>query len=62
MQLKQLEIDGSKGKEVQKDDRKDSRTKMQATQQSELIDQRNNNKSPKNFEESSNDILGGFGM
>ena len=32
---------------------------MQATQQSEMIDQRNNNKPPKNFEQSSNDILGG---
>jgi len=59
MQLKQLEVDGAKGKEVQKDDRKDGRTKMQASQQSELIDQRNNNKPPKNFEQSSNDILGG---
>jgi len=59
MQLKQLEVDGTKGKEREKEDRKDKRTKIQATQQSELIDQRNNNKSPKNFEESSNDILGG---
>jgi len=63
MQLKQLEVDGAKGKEVQKDDRKDGRTKMQASQQSELIDQRNNNKPPKNFEQSSNDILGeGFNL
>ena len=34
-----------------KEDRKDERTKIQATQQSELIDQRKNNKPPKNFEE-----------
>jgi hypothetical protein len=42
-----------------KEDRKDQRTKMQATQQSELIDQRANNKSPKNFESSGNDIIDG---
>jgi len=40
-----------------KEDRKDNRTKMQATQQSELIDQRNNEKSAKNFE---NESLGGL--
>ena len=33
------------------EERKDKRTKIQATQQSELIDQRQNNKSPKDFEE-----------
>jgi hypothetical protein len=32
---------------------------MQASQQSTLIDQRQNNKPPKNFESSGNDILGG---
>jgi hypothetical protein len=47
--------------EAEKEDRKDNRTKIQATQQSELIDQRNNNKAPKNFESSGNDILGGVG-
>jgi hypothetical protein len=36
---------------------------MQASQQSELIDQRLNRKPPKNFESSGNDILGGeFGL
>jgi len=60
MQLKGLEVDGSKSKEKEKEDRKDKRTKIQATQQSELIDQRNNNKPPKNFESSGNDILGGL--
>ena len=50
-------------KETIKEDRKDERSKMQASQQSELIDQRNNNKPPKNFESSGNDILGGeFGL
>lgn len=33
------------------EDRKDARTKLQATQQSELIDQRAKDKGPKNFEE-----------
>jgi len=61
MQLKGLEVEGSKSKEKQREDRKDKRTKIQATQQSELIDQRNNNKPPKNFESSGNDILGGMG-
>ena len=59
MQLKQLEIDGSKGKASLQESKKDERSRMQATQQSEMIDQRNNNKPPKNFEQSSNDILGG---
>jgi hypothetical protein len=36
---------------------------MQATQQSELIDQRKNDKPPKNFESTGNDILSGnFGL
>ena len=46
-------------KERFKEDRKDKRTKIQATQQSELIDQRNHGKPPKNFESAGNDILGG---
>ena len=59
MELKGIEVDGAKGREKEKEDRKDERTKIQATQQSELIDQRNSGKPPKNFESSSNDILGG---
>ena len=63
MQLKGIEVDGQKQKESDKEDRKDERTKMQATQQSELIDQRKNDSPPKNFESSGNDILGGgFGL
>ena len=63
MQLKGLEAEGQKSKEQQKEDRKDERTKLQATQQSELIDQRKNDSPPKNFESSGNDILGsGFGL
>jgi hypothetical protein len=35
---------------------------MQATQQSELIDQRKNDLLPKNFESAGNDTMGGFGL
>ena len=59
MQLKGLEVSGQKSKEKEKEDRKDERTKIQATQQSELIDQRQTGKPPKNFESAGNDILGG---
>ena len=63
MQLKGIEVDGMKEREKQKEDRKDERTKIQATQQSEMIDQRNNKKPPKNFESSGNDLLGeGFDL
>ena len=59
MQLKQMETDNISSKEKQKEDRKDERTRIQASQQSELIDQRNNQKAPKNFESASNDNIGG---
>ena len=59
MQLRQMEAETLKQRESQKEDRKDQRTKIQATQQSEMIDQRNNQKPPKNFESSGNDIMGG---
>ena len=59
MQLKGVEVDGMKSREKEKEDRKDERTKIQATQQSEMIEQRNSGKPPKNFESAGNDILGG---
>ena len=63
MQLKQMELGAQTQKENLKEDRKDSRTKMQASQQSELIDQRERGSKPKNFESSGNDTMGGgFGM
>ena len=62
MQLKQMEVEAVKGKEKEKEDRKDQRTKIQATQQSELIDQRKKEKPPKNFESSGNDTMGGFDL
>ena len=59
MQLKKLEVDALKGREKEKEDRKDERTRIQASQQSELIDQRKAGKPPKKFESAGNDILGG---
>ena len=59
MQLKGVEVEGKKAGEKEKEDRKDERTKIQATQQSEMIEQRNGGKPPKNFESAGNDILGG---
>lgn len=59
MQLKGIEVEGRKSELKEKEDRKDQRTEMQATQQSELIDQRKNDLPPKNFESSGNDILSG---
>ena len=61
LKLKQLEVDALKNKETIKEDRKDERTRIQASQQSELIEQRNNQGSPKKFE-SENDSLGGFDL
>jgi len=62
MQLKDADLNVIKDKEKYKEDRKDDRTKIQASQQSELIDQRKNNKPPKNFESAGFDNLGGFGL
>jgi hypothetical protein len=62
MQLKQLENKTVNDKERYKEDRKDERTKIQASQQSELIDQRNNAKPPKNFESTANDTMGGIDL
>ena len=59
MQLNGLEDEKQKLKEKAKEDRKDERTRIQASQQSELIDQRNTGKPPKNFESGGNDIMGG---
>ena len=62
MQLKNAEVEAMSKREVQKEDRKDQRTKIQATQQSEMIDQRKKDKGPKNFESAGFDNLEGFGL
>jgi hypothetical protein len=62
MQLKKMENQVLDGKEKMKEDRKDERTRIQATQQSEMIDQRKSEKPPKNFESAGNDNLGGLSI
>ena len=59
MALKQKEAEIYKSKEGFKEDRKDNRTKIQASQQSQLIEQRQKNTGAKDFESSGNDILSG---
>ena len=62
MQLKQLEAKTKTETQLLTENRKDGRTKMQATQQSEMIDQKENSKPAKNFESSSDNTLGGFSL
>jgi hypothetical protein len=62
VKLKEMDLRVINDKEKYKEDRKDDRTKIQASQQSELIDQRKNNKPPKNFESAGFDNLGGFSL
>jgi len=62
MQLAQTQAQVTKTKETEIEDRKDKRTQIQATQQSEMISQRQNATSPTNFESAGNDNLGGFGL
>ena len=50
MQLKKAELGAMKEKEGLIEDRKDKRTQMQATQQSEMINQRQGGGEPMNFE------------
>ena len=50
MQLKQMEVQAMQQKEAAIEDRKDKRSKMEATQQSEMISQRQNDSLPKDFE------------
>jgi hypothetical protein len=45
-------------KEKNKEDRKDERAKIQASQQSEMIEQKKSGTGPKKFESSGNDVLG----
>ena len=62
MQLARVKANSEGSKESKIEDRKDERTKIQATQQSELISQRQNDSLPTNFESSGNDVLGGVGL
>ena len=62
MKLKQMDVDATTKKEAQVEDRKDKRTKIQATQQSELISQRQNDSEPLDFEMSDLDQLSQIDM
>jgi len=61
MQLKGIEVQGMTNKEAMKEDRKDERTKLQATQQSKLVEQRKKDLPSINFE-STNDSLDAFSL
>ena len=60
MQLKQMEMQVVNQKEAFIEDRKDKRTKIQATQQSEMISQRKNDGLPIDFENQADQGLGAF--
>ena len=60
MQLKQMDIQVERNKEQFIEDRKDKRTKIQATQQSEMISQRKNDGLPIDFENQPDQGLGAF--
>ena len=62
LQLAQMQTQSTQKKEAEIEDRKDKRTQIQATQQSEMINQRQNGTTPTNFESAGNDNLGGFGL
>lgn len=62
LQLARAQANVQEQKENNSEDRKDKRVKMQGTQQSELISQRQNDLLPTDFESAGNDNLGGFGL
>ena len=57
MELKRLEAEVMKEKEAFIEDRKDKRSKIEATQQSQMIEQRNNDLLPTDSEESSPEVM-----
>jgi hypothetical protein len=61
MQLAQLKVQAETNKFNQLEDRKDERTKIQATQQSELIDQRKNDSLPKDFQNNAENLMNDLG-
>ena len=62
MQLAQTKVKAELNREKEIEDRKDERARIIATQQSQMISQRQNDELPKNFESSKLDSLGGFGL
>jgi hypothetical protein len=61
IQLSQANTAATQQKEKEIEDRKDKRIEKEGTQQSEMIQQRQTEGMPKNFESSGNDVMGGFG-
>jgi hypothetical protein len=61
MQLAQLKVQADTNKFNQLEDRKDERTKIQASQQSELIDQRKNDSLPKDFQNNAENLMNDLG-
>jgi hypothetical protein len=62
MQLAQANVAATQQKEKEIEDRKDKRIEKEGTQQSELIQQRQTQGMPKNFESQGNDVMGGFDL
>ena len=62
MKLAEMKAKAETQKEAEIENRKDKRLQMQGTQQSKLIDQRQNDLLPTDFESSGNDNLDGFGL
>jgi len=62
MQLAQGTAAGEQQKINEIEDRKDKRTQIQATQQSEMIQQRQQDGMPINFESNGNDVMGDLGV
>jgi hypothetical protein len=62
MQLAQIQANAQQSKIDGIENRKDERVKMQASQQSELIDQRKNDTLPKNFQSEFDNLSSGFGL
>jgi hypothetical protein len=62
IQLAQAAGSATQQKEKEIEDRKDKRIEKEGTQQSEMIQQRQTEGMPKNFESQGNDVMGGFDL
>ena len=62
LQLAQMKAQETKAKETEIQDRKDQRIEKEGTQQSQLIEQRQTQGLPRDFESAGNDNLGGFDL
>jgi len=62
LQLAKAQMQATKSKEAEIEDRKDKRIEKEGSQQSQLIEQRQTQGLPKYFESAGNDNLGGFDL